>query len=142
MVALSTLEAEFVAASEATRESIFLYKLTRDVNITDNQVRQQEAESSWKWQVPIRIDNHGALKFINSGVIRSRTKHIDIKFHHAHDEQAKGHVVFEYVGTKENLADIFTKGLPQAQHEFLLDAMVLRLRRNKTLRRIGKLDAD
>lgn len=129
MVALSTLEAEYIATSEATREATVLRRLDVDLRSTlhvgGGLPRAQ--------QVPIRVDNQGALKLINSGIIKSRTKHIDIKYHHAHDEQAKGTVVFEYVYTKENLADILTKGLPLDEHEYLVKAMhIMRAVRSKS----------
>jgi len=40
--------------------------------------------------VPIGCDNQGAVKLIASGVVRQKSKHIDVKYHHVHDEQVKG----------------------------------------------------
>jgi len=77
---------------------------------------------------PIRIgcDNHGALKLINSGVVKAKTRHIDVKYHHVHDEQ-KTHktVVFNYVSTDLNIADILTKALPRQRHARLTEMMGL-----------------
>jgi len=39
--------------------------------------------------VPIGCDNQGALKLIASGVVRQKSKHIDVKYHHLHDEQQR-----------------------------------------------------
>jgi len=36
--------------------------------------------------VPIVCDNQGALKLVTSGVVSQPLKHIDVKYHHVHDE--------------------------------------------------------
>jgi len=36
--------------------------------------------------VPIGCDNQGAIKLITSGVVRQKSKHFDVKYHHVHDE--------------------------------------------------------
>ena len=41
----------------------------------------------------------------------SRTKHIDIKHHFIRDHALKRDIILEFVSTKEQLADIFTKPL-------------------------------
>ncbi|KAA8906948.1 hypothetical protein FN846DRAFT_918945 [Sphaerosporella brunnea] len=38
--------------------------------------------------MPISCDNQGALKLITTGVLKAKTKHKDIKFHHARDDEA------------------------------------------------------
>jgi hypothetical protein len=70
VVALSTLEAEFIACSEATREAIWLRRLVANI---------QKREEKSMDPVGLGCDNQGALGLIESGVLRSKTKHIDIK---------------------------------------------------------------
>jgi len=70
--------------------------------------------------VPIGCDNQGAIKLITSGVIRQKSKHIDIKYHHVYDEQMKGAGKFQYVTSKSNPADLLTKPLAVPRHERLL----------------------
>jgi len=36
--------------------------------------------------VPIGCDNQGAINLITSGVQLQKSKHIDLKYHHVHDE--------------------------------------------------------
>ena len=48
----------------------------------------------WKDPVPIGCDNQGALKLITSGVVRQKSKHIDVKYYYVHDEQQQGLVQF------------------------------------------------
>jgi len=70
--------------------------------------------------VLIGCDNLGAIKLITSGVVRQKSKHIDVKYHHVHDEQMKGAVKFQYVTSESNPADLLTKPLAVPRHERLL----------------------
>jgi hypothetical protein len=113
VVALSTLEAEYIACSNATREALWLKRLVNDVLSAENPSEPLLST------VPIKCDNQGALNLINTGVIKAKTKHIDVKFHHTHDEQEKGNVKFDYIPSRENIADLFTKPLPTTHHSEL-----------------------
>jgi hypothetical protein len=46
-------------------------------------------------------------------------KHIPIKFHFLREQVAEKNIRVEYVGTKEQIADIFTKLLPREAFEYL-----------------------
>ena len=120
VVALSTLEAEYIACSHTTRESLWLRRMMKEaaggmaVKISDG-------------LVPIGCDNQGAIKLITSGVIRQKSKHIDVKYHHVHDEQMKGAVKFQYLTSESNPADLLTKPLAVPRHEQLLQLTGLTL---------------
>jgi len=113
IVALSTLEAEYIACSHATRKSLWLRHIMKEaaggmaVKIIDG-------------PVSIGCDNQGTIKLITSGVVRQKSKHIDVKYHHVHDEQMKGAVKFQYVTSESNPADLLTKPLAVPQHKQLL----------------------
>lgn len=104
IVALSSLEAEFVAASAATAKASSLRILHHDV------ARSSSFSAPISTTV-IAMDNQGALKVIKTGVFTERTRHIDVKFCHAIDESSKGTVSFEYVASAVNPADVLTKAL-------------------------------
>ena len=108
VVAHSTFEAEYIAASDATRGAIWLRRMRKDMSPPD--------------AAPIRMgcDNQGALKF-DTGTFKAKTKHIDAKYRHIHGEQ-KNHktVDFHYVNTELNLADLLTKSLTRIRHESLV----------------------
>ena len=53
-----------------------------------------------------------------------RTKHIEIKFHYVRSCVEAGLIKCSYVSTKENIADILSKGLPKSQHEFLVSKLL------------------
>jgi hypothetical protein len=52
-------------------------------------------------------------------VMHSKTKHIPIKYHFLREQVAENNIRVEYVGTKEQVADIFTKPLPWEAFEYL-----------------------
>jgi hypothetical protein len=119
VVALSTLEAEYIACSSATREAIWLRRLASDITIrTPEHPKDSEPTQ-------IGCDNQGALKVLDSGVIQAKTKHIDVKYHHTKDEIEKGTVAFHYVQSTENPADILTKPLGPAKHRHLTQKLHL-----------------
>jgi hypothetical protein len=50
--------------------------------------------------------------------MHSKTKHIPIKYHFLQEQVAEKNIRVEYVGTKEQVADIFTKLLPRESFEY------------------------
>jgi hypothetical protein len=113
VVALSTLEAEYIAASHATRESLWLKRQFKEA-------ADGMGVKTFDEPVPIGCDNQGAIKLIASGVVRQKSKHIDVKYHHVHDEQMKGSVKFQYVTSESNPADLLTKPRAAPRHEQLV----------------------
>ena len=117
LVAASTLEAEYIACSEASREARWLIQLRNDVN----------GNNSNNCAPPsIRYDNQGALAIINTGVTKQCTKHIDVCYHNSRDLHARGIVEFCYINTDENTADLFTKPLATQKHQKFTAAAGLR----------------
>ena len=51
--------------------------------------------------------------------MHSKMKHIPIKYHFLQEQVAEKNIRVEYVGTKEQVADIFTKPLPQEAFEYI-----------------------
>ena len=63
--------------------------------------------------VLIRCDNTSAINLSKNPILHSRTRHIEIRHHFLRDHVQKGDCVLEFVDTKNQLADIFTKPLPK-----------------------------
>ena len=63
--------------------------------------------------IPIRCDNTSAINLSKNRVQHSRTKHIEIRHHFLRDHVLTRDYVLEFVDTKNQLADIFTKPLPK-----------------------------
>jgi hypothetical protein len=80
--------------------------------LTDIQVEYDEP-------IPIYIDNTSAINISKNPVMHSKTKHIPIKYHFLQEQVAEKNIRVEYVGTKEQVADIFTKPLPREAFEYL-----------------------
>ena len=106
-VATSTTESEYIALSEATCEAIWLQKLLRDLNIPGVQFETAK----------MFCDNTSALALTGNPCHHRRTKHIEAKYHHVRDHIEKQTVDVEYVPSKENWADGFTKSLPNPLHK-------------------------
>jgi hypothetical protein len=68
--------------------------------------------------IPIFCDNTSAISISKNPVMHSKTKHIPIKFHFLREV-----IKVEYVGTKDHIADVFTKPLSKMQFESLKDQL-------------------
>ena len=64
-------------------------------------------------------DNTGAEELARTAKYRPRTKHIAVKYHHFREHVRNGTLQIARIDTKNQLADIFTKGLPKPQFETL-----------------------
>lgn len=103
-VALSSTEAEYMAASDAAKEAIYLKRILKEVN-------------NWKGgSVKLNIVNQGAQKLAENPVYHKRSKHIDIKFHHIRELVQNQEVKLMYCPTANMIADILTKNLPKVKH--------------------------
>ena len=113
VVALSTTEAEYIALSSATQETIWLRRLMSDFT----------AEQ----QLPtiIKEDNQGTIAVARNPISHSRTKHIDIKFHYIREALRDGAVDLIYCPTERMTADILTKPLSRGRFEELRSQMGL-----------------
>ena len=66
-------------------------------------------------KIPIKFDNTSAINLSKNPIHHSRTKHIEIRHHFIRDHVLRGDVALEYINTKEQIADIFTKPLDKDQ---------------------------
>lgn len=99
-VALSSTEAEYMAASEATTEALWLRYWINEVLATDTPIR-----------VTMRCDNQSAIDLAKNDTFHQRTKHIDIRHHFIRECIADKKVTMTYVPTEHQEADILTKAL-------------------------------
>jgi len=77
-------------------------------------------------QVTVMVDNQGAIDFAKNAQFSQRTKHIDIKYHFIRDHIENGTIKLEYIPTRENIADIFTKPLDKSRFLNLREKMGMR----------------
>jgi len=97
-VAISTTEAEVMAASEATREAVWLKRLLGEIVALHG--------------VPIlQVDNEAEVRLAQNPENHRRTKHIAIRHFFIREKVMEGEINVQRVSTEEQLADIFTKPL-------------------------------
>jgi hypothetical protein len=99
-VALSTTEAEYIAAGHGCAQLLWMRQTVRDYGYKLT-------------KVPLLCDNESAICMADNPVEHSRTKHIAIRYHFLRDHQQWGDIEIAYVSTKEQLADIFSKPLDE-----------------------------
>jgi len=63
--------------------------------------------------ITIYTDNNRSIFNSTNDKNYYRTKHIDIKFHFVKEHTKKKEIMFTYILSLDNLADLFTKSLPR-----------------------------
>ncbi len=99
-VALSTAEAEYVAAGSCCAQILWIKQQLEDYGIKQN-------------KISINCDNTSTINLTKNPIQHSRTKHIEIRHHFIRDHVLNGNVMLEFVCTNDQLADIFTKSLSE-----------------------------
>jgi len=102
IVADSTTVAEYQAAFEATKLSIWLRDLIGELSVLEG-------------PTTIWCDNQAAVKLSNSEDHKKRTKHVNVRFHFLREAVKDGTVELKHVSGQENPADMFTKPLPSVK---------------------------
>jgi hypothetical protein len=110
-VALSTAESELMAATLATKQAIFLRDLLAFLQKTQLE------------PTVLLEDNDACLKLSRNPEFHKRTKHIDIRWFFVREKFLSKEVILTKVKSKENIADLFTKVLPQSTFNHLLSAL-------------------
>jgi len=103
LVTLSTTEAEYVGATFAAREGIWLASFLSDLGID---------------ALPVLLhgDNTGSISLSHNPALHARTKHIALRFHFIREKITEGIVDFRYISTNSMPADALTKPLARAKH--------------------------
>ena len=119
-IADSTMEVEYVAASEAGKEAIWLKKFLSDLGV----MRME--------QIPITLfcDNSGVVAQSKDPRNHKKGKHKERKYHIIRDIVIRGDVVVAKIDGANNLANPFTKALPLRTFESHLEGMGVRLVHN------------
>ena len=113
-MALSTTEAEYVAATTAGQEILFLHNLLHSFG--------------YKFDSPsiIHIDNQSALQVAKNLEHHGRMKHLDLRYYWLRDEVKKGSIRLEHIRTDEMPADLLTKSLQRIKVQRFAEMMGLR----------------
>ena len=112
MVCQSTSEAEFTAANECVKDILWVRGLLKELGF-----HQRSASL-------VREDNQATIAMINNHLVSARNRHFCIRMSWLREQAAAGSVKFVYVASRDNLADVFTKILPQPQFQRFRDMLV------------------
>lgn len=102
IIALSTTEAEYVAAVSAGQEIVWLRKFFAELGYD----KVASAPST------LKVDNQSAMSVAKNPQHQGRMKHLDIRFYWLRNKVKKRNIKLEYVPTAEMPADLLTKPLP------------------------------
>ncbi|GJX87298.1 hypothetical protein Tco_0339312, partial [Tanacetum coccineum] len=97
-VALSTTEAEYVAATEACKELLWLKRFLQELGF-----KQQ--------RYAVLCDNQSTIHLAKNSMFHKRTKHIDIRYHWIRDAIEDGMFELNKVHTDDNASDMLTKAV-------------------------------
>jgi hypothetical protein len=112
-VALSSVEAEYMEASQVSCEAIRLHKLLVGL---------------FGQELPLTVihcNNQSCIKLSENPLFHDRLKHIEIRYHFIRDWVQRVAVQLQYIPTGEQVADILTKALPRGKHVYFRDKMGL-----------------
>lgn len=107
-VALSSAEAEYIAASGAACEAIWLRRVLEDLGF------KQEKPTV------IYCDSKSAIDLSKNPVMHKRSKHIELRYHLLRDMVVQKQICLEYCSTHCQLADMLTRGLTKEKFMFYL----------------------
>lgn len=108
-IALSSCEAELYALSNATQEAVW-WKGIR------SQIQKDEP-------MTIYCDNQSTITVSNNQNWSSKLKHVDIRHKFVLEHVKKKNVKLQYINTKDQVADIFTKSLDRTKTELFRKAL-------------------
>ena len=119
-VAQFLCEAEYIAASEAVKEAVWIGRFLEELH----QIRI--------YPIPIYCDNQGAIALAKNPENHQRTKHIDVRYHYIREKEEDGTIEIRYLPTEQMVADGLTKSLPSTRQTAFVEQ--LGLERERTLR--------
>ena len=105
VVALSSCEAEYIAAATAACQGVWLARLLSE--ILDSVMNKPV----------LRVDNKSTISLVKNPVHHDRSKHIDTRFHLIREYAQNGQIEVSFIRTDEQLGDVLTK--PLCKNKFL-----------------------
>ena len=93
-IAQSRAEAEYIVASDACKEVVWLRKLLSDMfgGKLDSTI--------------IHCNNQSCIKLLENSVFHDRSKNIETRYHFIRDLVQRGALKLQYIRTDEQIADI------------------------------------
>jgi hypothetical protein len=107
VVALSSCEAEYIAATTGACQAVWLPQLVAEIR------------NSAVSKPVLRVDNKSAISSIKNPVHHDRSKHIDTRFHLIREYANSGQIEVRFISTQEQLGGILTKPLGKVKFQEL-----------------------
>ncbi|GKA32780.1 retrovirus-related pol polyprotein from transposon TNT 1-94 [Tanacetum coccineum] len=105
--AMYLAEAEYVALSASCAQVMWMRTQLKDYGFNSN-------------KIPLYYDSQSAIAISCNPVQHSRTKHIHVRYHFIKEQVEHGITKLFFVRTEYQLADIFTKVLPEDRFQYLV----------------------
>ena len=107
--ALSSTEAEYMAASNATKEAIWVRTLLSELSQLSS------------GPTTLFIDNQSAMALAKNAAFHDRSKHIAVRHHFIRERIEAGDIDVRHCASEDNCADMLTKALAKPTHTRQLD---------------------
>ena len=108
IVAQSSAEAEYISASEAGKESVWIQALLKEIG--------------YEIKTKLHCDNQSCISIMSNTGGHNRTKHIDVRYHFIKDLIEQGGLTVQYLSTNDMLADPLTKGISKEKlRKFMIE---------------------
>jgi len=114
IVALSSCEVEFMAATAAAKQALWLRNLLGEITATKPKT------------VTLFVDNNSAIALMKNHVFHRRSKHIDVKYHFIRERVEDGQIVVKKIHTLEQNADALTKPMPAVKFAVMIHVLGVR----------------
>ncbi|XP_069144617.1 uncharacterized mitochondrial protein AtMg00810-like [Solanum lycopersicum] len=110
-VSRSSAEEEFRSMATTVAEIVWLKGLFKEL---ETEIR-----------LPIRLfcDSKAAIQIADHPIFHERNKHFDIDYHFVREKIVEGLIQTHYINTKDQPADLLTKGLCKPQHEAFINKL-------------------
>ena len=103
----STTKSEYIAASEAAKEAVWIKKFINELGVVPSIVHP----------ILLYCDNNGAIAQAKEPRSHQRSKHVLKRYHLIREIIGRNDVKIEKIPTDQNVVDPLTKPLPQKKYE-------------------------
>ncbi|KNZ75827.1 Copia protein, partial [Termitomyces sp. J132] len=119
-VALSTTEAEYMAMMRGSQQALWMHNFLAEINLVQ------------PCPALLHVDNNSSIALAQSTKGHACAKHIDIRHHYIREHVSEGDIEIIHIPSSENIADICTKPLTHAAHNYLVGLMGLKNQDGRT----------
>ena len=98
-MALSSCEAEYIAASLCACQATWMVNLVEEITGKDHGA------------ITMKIGSMSAINLAKNPIAHGRSKHIKMTFHYLREQVTDGKMNLEHCRTENQIADIMTKGV-------------------------------